>query len=130
MPTTREAIANPGASADQGTLLRYSAFSLTISPQSGVGGCTPSPRKPKPAVSSSAKLRRIEASTAITGSTFGSTSRNMMYSCGSPLRRALWTNSSGLIANVALRMTRLLLGMNDMPMMNMTIQEWSMPLKR
>ena len=54
----------------------------------------------------------------------------MMYSVGSPLRRALWTNSSGLTASVALRITLLLLGINEMPIMKMTIHEWSMPLNR
>jgi len=67
-----------GANAAHGAIERNSRFSLTISPQSGVGGWTPRPRNPRPAVRRRAKLTRIDASTATTGIMLGRTSRKMM----------------------------------------------------
>ncbi len=44
VPTVRTAIASTGSSTPHGVTISAIRFSLICSPQSDVGGCTPSPR--------------------------------------------------------------------------------------
>src|SRR5699024_2841196 len=45
---TTNVIADPGAIANKGYVLKYSLASLSIAPHSGFGGCTPSPINERP----------------------------------------------------------------------------------
>jgi hypothetical protein len=49
MAITNEAIANAGNNTAHGACEMMGLFSITIIPQSGVGGCMPTPRNPNDA---------------------------------------------------------------------------------
>ena len=72
-PATSMNNAVPGMTESQGFNSRYDWPSLIISPHSGVGGCTPNPRNPKPAAIKIAEPRLSVACTITGAIAFGKT---------------------------------------------------------
>ena len=75
---TSRAMAQAGKSSTHGASAKKLRASLICRPQSGDGGCTPSPRKPSEATRKMEYEKRIEASTSSGGSELGRISRKRM----------------------------------------------------
>src|SRR5215208_8078218 len=98
----------------------FARASLTITPQSGVGGVTPSPRKLSPASAKIAYPTRVVPSTTIGRQQLGRISRTMIATDDSPRNFAASTYSRFLTDSTALRTTRPLYGAKLIPMIAIT----------
>ena len=81
----------PGRANSQGEKNMYSRPSFSISPQLGVGACTPKPRKDSAASSKMALAISTVATTVNEDSTLGKISRMMIYGVEQPMARAAFT---------------------------------------
>src|SRR5690606_22037193 len=90
-PKTAIMFARPGEAVSQQESGRYFAPSATIEPRSGVGGCTPRPRKESEEAIRMTKPRSRVILVRIDGTQFGRISRNMTCSLEAPITSAAST---------------------------------------
>src|SRR5215469_8680502 len=95
-PITATKMARPGKSDTWGASIRYARPSLTIFPHSGVGGCTPKPRKERIAARRIAVAICIDEKTSSGETELGRMWRKRTRGWEAPSAVAPWTNSSSL----------------------------------
>src|SRR5262245_49623452 len=90
-PNTATRMARPGKTVSHQESGRYFAPSATIEPRSGVGGCTPRPRKESDEAIRMTKPRSSVILVRIDGTQFGRISRNMTWVLEAPITSAAST---------------------------------------
>src|SRR3954453_3997446 len=101
-PNTATRIARPGNTVSHQESGRYLAPSATIDPRSGVGGCTPSPRKDSDEAIRMTKPRSSVILVRIDGTQLGRISRNMTWAREAPIPSAAITSPSSFSERVKL----------------------------
>ncbi len=106
VPIVSSAMAITGSSTGHGWIVSPFLFSLIIRPQSAAGGCSPKPRKLRPATTATLNVRRSVVSTMRGLEMLGSTSLNRIRRRGRPIASAARTKSRSTTSTAAPRVTR------------------------